>query len=89
MAVLCYAQPMNNEYSLRLPLSDTPIRILPVNKILKKFRSNSFYCKIFIYVHKSLLVPQALDLLEKLAECLLYNFHRELILLKLKIKKLL
>ena len=29
-AVLCYAQPMNNEYSLGLPLSVTPIRILPV-----------------------------------------------------------
>ena len=64
-AVLCYAQPMHNEWSLRLPLSVTPVRILPVNK------------------------TQAQDLLEKLAECLLYNFHRELILLKLKIKKLL
>ena len=34
-------------------------------------------------------MPQAQDLLEKLAEILLYNFHRERILLKLKIKKLL
>ena len=34
-------------------------------------------------------MPQAQDLLEKLAEILLYNFHREHILLKLKIKKLL
>ena len=33
--------------------------------------------------------PQAQELLEKLAEILLYNFHREHILLKLKIKKLL
>ena len=34
-------------------------------------------------------MPQAQDLLEQLAEILLYNFHREHILLKLKIKKLL
>ena len=34
-------------------------------------------------------VPQAQDLLEKLAEILFYNFHREHILLKLEIKKLL
>ena len=40
-------------------------------------------------IHKNLFVPQAQDLLEKLAEILLYNFHREHILLKLKIKKLL
>ena len=33
--------------------------------------------------------PQAQDLLEKLAEILLYNFHREHNLLKLKTKKLL
>ena len=32
-------------------------------------------------------MPQAQDLLEKLAEILLNNFHREHILLKLKIKK--
>ena len=50
---------------------------------------NSIYCKIFIYIHKNLFAPQAQDLLEKLAEILLYNFHREQILLKLKIKKLL
>ena len=51
--------------------------------------TNSIYCKIFIYIHKNLFVPQAQDLLEKLAEILLYNFHREQILLKLKTKKLL
>ena len=50
---------------------------------------NSVYCEIFIYIHKNLFAPQAPDLLEKLAENLLYNFHREHILLKLKIKKLL
>ena len=47
------------------------------------------YCKIFIYIHKNLFAPQAQVLLEKLAEILLYNFHREHILLKLKTKKLL
>ena len=46
------------------------------------------FCKIFIYIHKNLFAPQAQDLLEKLAEILLYNFHREHTLLKLKIKKL-
>ena len=38
---------------------------------------------------QNLFGPQAQDLLEKLAEILLYNFHREHILLKLKTKKLL
>ena len=47
------------------------------------------YCKIFIYIHKNLFAPQAQDVLEKLAEILLYNFHHEHNLLKLKIKKLL
>ena len=69
---------------LKLPLSVTPIRIIPVIK-----RLNSIYCKIFIYIHKNLFAPQAQDLLEKMAEILLYNFHREHILLKLKAKKLL
>ena len=54
-----------------------------------EIRTNSIHCKIFIYIHKNLFAPQAQDLLEKLAEILLYNFHREHILLKLKIKKLL
>ena len=50
---------------------------------------NSIYCKIFIYIHKNLLAPQAPDVLEKLADSLLYNFHHEQFLVKLKIKKLL
>ena len=93
-AVLCYAQPLKNgictasEYFLILPLSVTPIRIIPVIK-RQKFRTNSIYCKIFNYIHKNLFAPQAQDLLENLAEILLYNFHREHILLKLKTKKLL
>ena len=43
----------------------------------------------FISKHKNPFDPQAPDLLEKLAESLLYNLHREHILLKLKINKLL
>ena len=88
-ADLCYAQPLKNgictasEYFLNLPLSVTPIRMIPVIN-----RTNSIYCKIFIYIHKNLFAQQAQDLLEKLAE-ILYNFHREHILLKLKTKKLL
>ena len=79
-AVLCYAKPLKNgictasEFFLKLPLSVAP---LPVNKRLRNLG------------HKNLFAPQAQDLLEKLAESLLYNFHREHILLKLKIKKLL
>ena len=71
-------------FFLKLPLSVTPTQIIPVI-----FRTKSIYCKIFIYMHKNLFAPQAQDLLEKLAEILLYNFHREHILLKLKTKKLL
>ena len=47
---------------------------------------NSIYFKIFIYVHKNTFEPKAPDHLEKLAESLLYNLHREHILLKFKIK---
>ena len=49
---------------------------------------NLIYFKIFIYVHKNPSEPQAPDHLGKLAESLLYNFDREHILLKFKIKKL-
>ena len=66
MAVLCYAQPLNNgictayEYFFfRLPFPATPLQILTVNK------------RIFIYIHKNLFAPQAPDLLEKLAESIL------------------
>ena len=55
----------------------------------EKYRTNSIYCKIFIYIHKNLFAPQAQDLLEKLAEILLCNFWLKHILLKLKTKKLL
>ena len=72
---------------LRWTFSVTPIRNLPVNKRLK-FWLKSVYRKFFINVHKNLFAPQTLDLLEKLALIFLYNFHRDHILLTLKIKKL-
>ena len=61
---------------LRLTLSVTP-------------RDELNLFKIFIYIHKNIFEPQLPDYLEKLVESLLYNFHREHLLLKLKIKKLL
>ena len=64
-------------YELHLSLKDL--------EILNEFN----LLQIFIYIHKNLFAPQAQDLLEKLAEILLYNFHREHILLKVKTKKLL
>ena len=73
---------------LRLSLSVTPIRILPVNKRLKNLGQIQFIAKSSsIYTNQY--VPQASDLFEKLVESLLNNFHREHILLKLKIKKIL
>ena len=48
----------------------------------------SIYLKIVIYAHKNPFEPLAPDHWEKLAESLLYNFHRKHILLKIKIKKL-
>ena len=62
-AILWYAQPLNTcnrictsyKYFLRLPFSATPIRVLTVNK---RFRTNSINCKIFIYIHINLYVPQ-------------------------------
>ena len=83
-AVLCYVQPLKNgictasEYFFKLPLSVTPIRIIPVIKRLGNLGSIQY-----------LFAPQAQDLLEKLAEILLYNFHHKHILLKLKTKKFL
>ena len=93
-AVLCHAQPLKNgictasEYFLKLPLSVTPIQIIPVIKRLRNLGRIQFIAKSSsIYVKIS--VPQAQYLLEKLAEILLYIFHCEYILLKLKTKKLL
>ena len=42
-----------------------------------------------MYINKNLFAPHASDLLEKLAESLFYNFHRDNVSLKLKVKKLL
>ena len=73
------------------PKSKMPVKKLHCTaqiKLLKRwtFRTNSIYFKIFIYIHKKRFEPQASDHLEKLAESLLNNFHREHTLLKLKIK---
>ena len=93
-AVLCYAQPLQNamstasEYFLKLPLSVTPIRSIPAIKRLRNLGRIQFIAKSSSIYTKNLFAPQAQDLLEKLAEILLYNFHREHILQKLKIKKL-
>ena len=48
---------------------------------------NSIYCKIFIYIHKNLFEPQAQDLLEKLAEILLYKFSSRTHFAKIEDKK--
>ena len=91
-AVLCYAQPLQNamftasEYVLKLPLSVTPIRIIPAIKRLRNLGRIQFIAKSSSIYTKNLFAPQAQDILEKLAEILLYIFHREHILLKLKIK---
>ena len=59
MVVLCYVQPLNNwictayEYFLRLPLTVTPIRILPVNKILRNLGRNQLTANLHLYTHKS------------------------------------
>ena len=50
-AVLCYAQPLKKgictalEYFLKLPLSVTPIRIIPVNKRLRNLGQIQFIAK--------------------------------------------
>ena len=77
-----------SEYFLKLPLSVTPIRIIPVTKRLRNLRRVQFIAKSPSIYTKICLCQQAQDLLEKLAEILLYNFHLEHILLKLKTKKL-
>ena len=66
-AVLCYAQPLKNgmctafEYFLKLPLSVTPVRIIPVIKRLRNLgriqfiaKSSSIYTKICLgHKHKT------------------------------------
>ena len=71
---------------LKLPLSVTPVRIIPVIKRIRKLERIQFIVN-FISIHKNLSEPQAEDFLEKLAEILLYNFHHNHFFLKLKIKK--
>ena len=94
-AVLCYAQPLKNgictasEYFFKLLLSVTHIQILPVNKRLRNLGRIQFIAKSSSIYTKICLRHKYKTFLEKLAESLLYNFHRKHILLKLKIKKLL
>ena len=59
-AVLCYAKPLKigiciaSEYFLKLPLSVTPIRIIPVNKRLRNLGRIQFIAKSSsIYTQKS------------------------------------
>ena len=76
--VLRCAQPLNKRDMHRLQiflrgslhLLPRLCEFLPVNKKIK-FRMNSIYFKIFIYVHKNPFAPQAPDHMEKLAESLL------------------
>ena len=42
-------------------------------KDLENLAEFNFFCKIFIYVHKNLFVPQTLNLLEKWALIFLHN----------------
>ena len=85
-ADLCYAQPMNNEISLRLPLTVTPVRILPVNKILRNLGRIQFIAKSSSMYTK---ICSRQDITQTFGVMSPPNFHRKLILLKLKIKKLL
>ena len=73
----------------RLSLSVKPI-LKPINKILRNLgQIIQFIAKSSFNYTINLFAPQATDLLEKLAEFLLYNFRREHILLRFKIKKIL
>ena len=93
MSVLCYAQPLKNgicttsKYFFNLPLSVTPIRIIPVIKRLRNLGQIQIISISSSIYTKNLFAPQAPDSLEKLAEILLYNFHIEHILLKFEDKK--
>ena len=58
-AVLCYAQPLKSgictasEYFLKLPLSVTPIRIIPVMKRLRNLGQINLLQKLHLYTQKS------------------------------------
>ena len=86
-AFLFYAQPLNNgicaayEYFLRLPLFVMPIQILSVNKRLRNLATNSIIAKSSSICAKTLWATSSRPFGEV---GLLYNFHGEHILLKLK-----
>ena len=64
-AVLCYAQPLKNEictaseYFLKLPLSVTPIRFIPVNKTLRNLGKIHLMQNLHLYTHKSVFATSA------------------------------
>ena len=73
---------------LKRTFSVTPLRNLPVNKRLRNFGWIPFVANSSSMYTKNLFAPPTSDLLEKLALIFLYNFHRNHILLTLKMKRL-
>ena len=88
-AGLCYAQPLNNGIFWDKPFLSRLYEIYLPIKDLEILAEFGFYRNFFIYVHNNPFVPQTSDLLEELLLIFPYKFHRNHILLKLKIKKLL
>ena len=79
-----------SEYVLKLPLSATPIRIIPVIKRLRNLGRIQFVAKSSSIYTKSSLCHKHKTFWRSWRKFrILYNFHRKHILLKLKIKKLL
>ena len=92
--MFCTAFEERDMHRFRIFFETTPfchaIRIIPVIKRLRNLGQIQFFAKSSSINTKICLRHcEAQDLLEKLVEILLYNFHREYNLLKLKIKKLL
>ena len=92
-AVLRGEQPLNKRdmQRLRISFETTPFCNAYRNFYLSikyfEIGTNSIYFKIYIYIRKNPVESQAPDHFEKMAEGLLYNFHREHSWLELKIKK--
>ena len=91
-AVLYCAQPLNKtgyapltNIFLDYPFLSCLYKFSPVNKRLRNLGRIQFIPKSSS-IHKNLFEPHTPDHWEKFTESLLYNFHREHILLKLKIK---
>ena len=71
-------------FFLNHPFFVTPQRILSINKDPRKFGRIQFIAKSSSMYTKFCLRHKLLNLLQKLALSLLYNFHQKHILLKLK-----